>query len=340
MYNNLQRGNIVVKANWLLNYSSNSRGNLTTEMRKIEPVTNKTAKISQPDLANSRSPLKLSLTKGLFFFLACSSLLAPIAPVAGQALLPYTLKLENESLQEQGLKLARDAAQLIAFEQYDLAFGRAKLATQLAPDLFQSWLILGSLYLQREEYPEAVSALETARKLAPDEEGILFALGSGYFRQGNYREAANSIEAGLKKQPKAPEALFDLGNAYFKLGQYSKSIASYEKAIDFEPQFWPAINNVGLVKYEQSDINGAIQKWQKALKIDKQQSEPELALAVALFRKGQRRKAIQLGQKALTRDSRYGDIEFLRQNLWGDRLIEDTKIFLKNPKIGNLIPTD
>ena len=326
MYNYLQRGNIVVKRNRLLNFLQKSNGKLKREKRNHK--------------TRSSSLVRVTVTKGLFFVSIGLSWCIFTIPVSAQALLPYTLKLDNPALEKQGLQLAQEAAKLIAFEQYDLAFPRAKLATQLAPDLFQSWFILGSLYLQKEDYTPAITSLQKARKLAPEEEAVLFTLGSAYFREGNYRAAVNYIEAGLKKESEAPEALFDLGNAYLKLRKYSKSIASYQKAIDLEAKFWPAINNVGLVKYEQGDINGAIGRWRAALKIDQQQSEPELALAVAFFTKGQRQKAIQLGQAALSRDARYGDIEFLRENLWGDRLIADTKVFLTIPQIRALIPLD
>ena len=325
----------MVKLNWLLNLLD-KLGNTEEARRRAKIVTSSSAKI----LASSRSPVRVTLTKGLLFIPIGLISWFGVMPVSAQAILPYTLKLDRPALEQQGLKLAQEAAKLIAFEQYDRAFPRAKLATQLAPDLFQTWFILGNLYLQQGEYTQAITALQTARRLAPDEVGILFVLGSTYFREGNYRAAVNHIQAGLRKQPKAPEALFDLGNAYLKLGQYSRSIASYQRAIELESQFWPAINNIGLVKYEQGDINGAIERWQATLKIDKEQSEPKLALAVAFFTKGQRQKAIELGRAALTRDDRYGNLEFLRENLWGDQLLADTKLFLTIPQIRALISSD
>lgn len=282
--------------------------------------------------------IKQTLTKGLLLVLAGSSWLGAIAPVRSQALLPYALPIDSQSLEEQGLKLTQDAAQLLALERYDLAFPRAKLATQLAPNLFQTWFILGTIYSQREEYQEAIAALEKARVLAPEEAAILFTLGSTYFREENYRAAVRYLEEGLKKQPDTPQALFDLGNAYLKIERYPKAIESYQKAIDIEAAFWPAINNVGLIKYEQGDIDSAIDRWQAALKIDKEQAEPELALAVAFFIKGDRQKGIRLGRTALRRDPRYANLEFLRENLWGDRLIRDTQTFMATPQIRALTP--
>jgi hypothetical protein len=50
---------------------------------------------------------------------------------------------------------------------------------------------------------------------------------------------------------------------------------------------------------------------------------------VALYSQGERQQSQKLAQQALRRDPRYQNIEFLKQNLWGDRLLGDTKKFFK-----------
>ena len=40
-----------------------------------------------------------------------------------------------------------------------------------------------------------------------------------------------------------------------------------------------------------------------------------------------------MGVSALRIDSRYADLDFLKENLWGDRLLSDTKKFLELPEI-------
>jgi tetratricopeptide (TPR) repeat protein len=104
-----------------------------------------------------------------------------------------------------------------------------------------------------------------------------------------------------------------------------------------EATFWPALNNVGLVEYEQGDRNKAIARWESVIKVDGKQAEPKLALAVALFAEGEVDEAIKLGRAALKLDSRYADIKFLQENLWGEQLIEDTREFLNNPQIKKMV---
>ena len=97
-------------------------------------------------------------------------------PVRSQALIPYTPEINSEKLQNQGLQLLQDAVQLIKFQQYELALPRAELAAQLAPDNYEAWFILGSLYAQLSELDRGIEALEQAEKLAPDQEGILLVI--------------------------------------------------------------------------------------------------------------------------------------------------------------------
>lgn len=273
----------------------------------------------------------------LFSLFAIAGFSTIALPVSGQALLPYTLQLDSEELEQQGVALIQDAVQLVRFEQYDLALPRAKLATQLAPNLFETWFVLGSLYVQQKEFDKGIEVLMKARAIAPDEPGIMFTLGSAYFQKTNYNAAIKELEAGLKLDPEATEALFDLGNSYLMLQRYPESIAVYERAIAQNEEFWPAINNIGLVKYEQGDVAGAIQHWRDSVAVDPEAAEPQLAIAVALYTQGQQQEGIKLGEAALSLDRKYADVEFLKENLWGERLIGDTQRFLAIPEIQAVI---
>lgn len=257
----------------------------------------------------------------------------PCAAVQAQALIPHTLQLDATRLEQQGLTLAQEASQLAQFQQYGLALQRAQLATQLVPKSPEIWALLGGLYIQEKRLDEGITALNQAKSLNARNSAVLFALGSAYFQKGNYLTAVNYLQDGLKIKPNVPGALFDLGNAYLMLRQYDKAIAQYETAIAQEKTFWPAINNIGLIKYETGDVNAAIKLWRQAVTIDEKAAEPMLAIAVALYAKGDREQGLALGESAIRLDSRYSDLKHLKENLWGDRLLADTKALLETPRI-------
>lgn len=270
--------------------------------------------------------------------LLSASFLGQLKPAQAQALLPYTLPLDEERLEADGLSLAEDAAQLTQFQQYDEALARAQLAAQLAPNDPQILALLGSLYLQVGDAAPAITALERAKTLEPSNALVWFALGSAYFSEAQYLQAANALEAGLELESDNAGAWFDLGNTYYKLNRYRQAISQYDKAVQNDATFWPAINNIGLVLYEMGDIEGAIEKWQDSLDIAENEPEPQLAIAAAQYAQGNRKlEAIQSATAALERDSRYSDINFLEENLWGTRLLDATRDLLDTPAIQELL---
>jgi len=117
------------------------------------------------------------------------------------------------------------------------------------------------------------------------------------------------------------------------LQEYPDAIAAYEKAVDLEAEFWPGVNNIGLVKYEQGNIAEAIEYWEESIVIEPEAAEPLLAIAVARFIQGQEQEALKMGEAALELDRKYAELDFLEQNLWGDRLLRDAQQFLQTPQI-------
>jgi tetratricopeptide (TPR) repeat protein len=103
--------------------------------------------------------------------------------------------------------------------------------------------------------------------------------------------------------------------------------------LQVDKTLWPAINNIGLVQYEAGDTELAIDSWKSAISLDEKASEPKLALGVALYVMGDQTAGIQHAQDALNADNRYSDVDFLIENLWGDRLIKDTQTLLNTPMI-------
>ncbi|NCQ97357.1 MAG: tetratricopeptide repeat protein [Microcystis wesenbergii Mw_QC_S_20081001_S30D] len=277
---------------------------------------------------------KLQLIVSLLIFFVAGS-----PPAFSQALLPYAIEPELEQMEQAGIEMAEDAIQLARFRRTDAALARAKLAVQLAPHLYQTWFILGSLYLQDDQVQLGIEALNQSLSLAPADAhaNIKFSLGSAYFQNQDYKSAIAQIEAGLQMKPDISPALFDLGNSYLKLAQYPAAIAAYEKAVSQDKDFWPAINNIGLVKYEQGDKEAALKDWRAALKIDPKQAEPQLAIAVAIYSQGKTEEGIKLAQAALTSDSRYVSLKFLGENLWGQRLLQDTEKMFNHPKMKDFI---
>jgi tetratricopeptide (TPR) repeat protein len=118
-----------------------------------------------------------------------------------------------------------------------------------------------------------------------------------------------------------------------KQGSDRAALADYNQALAKDGKLVAAIINIGYIKYEEGDIEGAIQQWEKAVQINGSLAEPQMALAVALYAKGEEQKALNMAQAALRLDKAWADVEVLKQNLWGTRLVAEAQKLFSHPTI-------
>ncbi len=272
-----------------------------------------------------RSPLPLLLPLLMGSTLVC--------PVPAIALVPYTPQMDLVELRQDGEGLFRQAVQLLQFNEYEEALRRAELATQLIQDQYEVWGLVADLYIRTDRPEKALLALKEAEKLAPTEPAVLATFGTLYFRQKDYAKAAEYHEIYVALKPDMPAGFFELGNDYYMLKRYEQALATYNKAVALKADFWEAINNIGLVQYEQGEIEAAIVSWQKSVSINDKAAEPLLAIAVARFQQGNQAEGIEQAEAALRLDGRYGNLEFLAEQLWGDRILKDAAPLLAQPRV-------
>jgi len=246
-------------------------------------------------------------------------------------------QLNPDDAQKEGLKIAKEVAGIVKYvPDSSLRYlPKMRVAAVLAPNSDEVSYLLGSMYVQTKQYDDAITIFKKAKSLNPKNADVLFALGQVYQQQQNYTDAAESLQAGLKLRPNEAEPLFVLGVVFHKQGKLSDAINQYLKASAQSTKYsslsTATLNNIGLINYEQGNVAGAVRQWQAVLETNRFQppAETQFALSVALYTQGERQESQKLAQEALRRDPRYQNIEFLKQNLWGDRLLADTKKFLQ-----------
>ncbi len=255
--------------------------------------------------------------------------------VQAQVIVPYLPPIDNRQIERDAGLFVEEAKQLSQIpQQLPLAILRAKLATQLAPKSPEPWAVLGGLYLMDNQSDASVKSLEKAKVLAPREAAIWFRLGSAYFQTKQYSKSIQSLQEGLKLKPNVPSALFDLGNAYLLNKQVPKAIEVYEKAFRQDAEFWFPMNNIGLIRYDEGNTDEAIRLWRACIAIEGKEAEPKLALATALYiKKGDKVQGIKLAAEAIKLNLRISEPQFLRENLWGEKLVTDTTQLLADPQV-------
>ena len=192
----------------------------------------------------------------------------------------------------------------------------------------------GNAYLYLKDYQKAIVDYKKVIELVPEFPPVFVQQGYAYQRLCNYQEALQSYEAALNLKPDYEQSwyvdiYFKIANTYHGQLDYSKALLKYQEIIfTLDSQTWNADMNIGLIKYEQEKKASAISYWKEAIEKNPDQLEPKLAIAIAEYTsddKNKQEKARSEGKNILAKDSNWYNIDFLKQNLWGNQLTSDAE---------------
>ncbi|MCW9679361.1 tetratricopeptide repeat protein [Dolichospermum planctonicum UHCC 0167] len=222
-------------------------------------------------------------------------------------------------------------------KDYKQAINDYTQAIKIDPQYADTYRSRGNVYLQLKEYKQAIDDYSQAIKLDPKNAKYYLVRGIAYFQLKDYKQAINDYSQAIKLKPDFTEAYYVRGIAHYFLKDYKQAINDWNQAIKLKPDFTEAYTNLGIVSYEMGEVETAINYWRNAIKINSNFAEAHLALGVALYGKGDQEAGLKSAETALKLDKRYGKIEFLKENGWGEKLIINTQLFFQNPRIKALI---
>jgi len=220
---------------------------------------------------------------------------------------------------------------------YEAAMADFNKALEINPELAEAYLNRGAAYLNLGNLDAAMADFNKALEINPELALAYNNRGLAHKNLGNLDAAIADYNKALEINPELAEAYLHRGLAYNKLGNYEAAIADYNKAIALNENFRPAMVNIGLIKYEQGEIETAIQQWEKSVKINPESAEPQLAISVALYTQGKTEEGLAKAEAALKLDKNFGNLEHLKKNLWGDKLLADAEKLLNHPQIQSLL---
>jgi tetratricopeptide (TPR) repeat protein len=148
------------------------------------------------------------------------------------------------------------------------ASSAAEHASQLAQDLPEVHLALGSVYAATGKTNEAVAELKNAVKLAPNSD-------EGYRRLGDALRANESSQEAIAAYGKAIEInpyywynYLIRGNAYFLSGSDDEALNDYKRAAELAPKNAKVFSNTGGVYMRQGKWDEAIPYLKQATDLD------------------------------------------------------------------------
>jgi len=208
---------------------------------------------------------------------------------------------------------------------------------ELKPELADAYFIRGNARYDLGDKQGAIADCNKAIELKPELADAYFIRGNARYDLGDKQGAIADCNKAIELKPDFADAYYSRGVARYALGDKPGALADYNKVLTIDKKQWPALVNIGLIKYEMGEVEEAIRQWRSAVEIDGKQAEPQLAIAVALFAKGDTQQGLAMAEAALKLDSRFGKLEFLKENLWGDKLRADAKKLLETPQIQALL---
>jgi tetratricopeptide (TPR) repeat protein len=106
------------------------------------------------------------------------------------------------------------------------------------PDDYDTYVMMSTLYNQREEHGKSVEILNKALAAAPDSvrPRLIGELGITYDLMGKGDEAIKTYERALQMQPDNKDLLFNMGRLYMQREDYPRTIELFQKVLALAPE--------------------------------------------------------------------------------------------------------
>jgi TolB-like protein/tetratricopeptide (TPR) repeat protein len=141
---------------------------------------------------------------------------------------------------------------------FDKALADARQALELAPDLTQAYLALGSVAENGTlDFTLASHAYERALALAPGNAQVLRESGAFAASMGHFDVGLAALRRALVLDPLARSSYTLLSLALYRARQYEEAVAGFTEAITLEPDFNASYGNRGLAYYGLGNMQSA-----------------------------------------------------------------------------------
>ncbi|MDJ0659765.1 MAG: tetratricopeptide repeat protein [Crocosphaera sp.] len=208
--------------------------------------------------------------------------------------------------------------------QYDLAVYDLSQSINLNASYCLAYQFRARVYDSVAElnYNLALQDYSKAIELNGKDISALFRRGNFHARSGNFFQALDDYTKAIQLKPDE-SLLYNRGVVFYQQNDIERAGEDFRQALAMNPKHIPSLINMGLILYELHQIQAAIECFKKAVSLG-QEAEAKLALAVSCFQQNQ-----DDSYKLEKFDKKLLNINYLKDNLWGAKLIQDTEYFLQ-----------
>lgn len=156
-------------------------------------------------------------------------------------------------------------ADALVANSYTRAYKYFKAATEVAPQLQQSWTNLGVLYRMKGELKLAENVYQHALSLDSENLTVWENLAILYRHQNRHEESKQLLASVETKRKTNPFYHFILGEQSFEDGEFAKALAHYQRAVRLDRKNHEILFGLAKAYYELGDISNAQRYLQGAV---------------------------------------------------------------------------
>jgi tetratricopeptide (TPR) repeat protein len=145
------------------------------------------------------------------------------------------LHIKKEKKDESLLQASRFynlAMKFTKAEMLDQAIEAATKSIEVKPDMAQSHILLGFLYLEAQEPDSALQQFSKALEISPSSKESKTGFGAALVMKGEFDEAIKILESAAVANPYPQMTYYELGKAYELKDDKDKSNEMYRKALE------------------------------------------------------------------------------------------------------------
>lgn len=212
---------------------------------------------------------------------------------------------------------------------FPLAEQRWTELLELDPFNAAVWSNRGNARVSQNKLEAALSDYGHAIELAPDAPDPYLNRGAAREGLGQWQAAIADYNRVLELDPADPAAYNNRGNAEAGLGEWEAALADYGHAVELAADYVFARANYTLTLYQLDRQTEALQEMKKVVRKYPKFPDMRAALSVGLWSQGRRGEAESHWVAAVGMDSRYRDLEWVRQiRRWPPQMVRALEKFL------------
>jgi tetratricopeptide (TPR) repeat protein len=200
--------------------------------------------------------------------------------------------------------LALEGMAVASFYRNDFESARRyyEKLTEIAPEMAEHWLNLGTTLQKQSRLPESAHAYARACRVRPDSLNAHVYLGAALWKAGDLAGASSAYEAATLKWPDREELTLSHSQVLEAMQQTASAEAVCAKFCERTPTKAPVWFRLGYLQWKRGAASDATASFESALQLHPNWTEAEINLALAYQATGRLDRAQSLLETVRTRE--------------------------------------